>query len=227
MPRPHNHPRAAAAPTAADRPSEELTLAAVERAQRHRAPSPMPVAMWSILDHLALSARSAGARAVRGQLSALVARGDLRRGRRSGIPTWTLSDAGQARLRQARDAGAALELPESPQHRAWRNAQTSAGQEIERFRGRLRERVHAAERLLAESPPARSDAWLELGEELQADCRRLASASHCLWEWPEPDDERADIDERSDPADETLDPADAAARRALRAGRRNIRLWDG
>jgi hypothetical protein len=227
MPRPHNHQRAAAGSAAPESPSEELTLAAVERAERHRAPSPMPVAMWSILDHLALSGRSAGARAVRRQLSTLVACGDLHRGRRGGMPTWALSSAGHARLRRARDAGAALELPESPQHRAWRNARTSAGQEIERFRNRLREHVHAAERLLGESPPAGSDAWLQLGEELQADCRRVASASHCLWEWPEPDDQHSDIDQRCEPADETLDPPAAAARHALRAGRRNIRLWDG
>ena len=81
-------------------------------------------------------------------------------------------------------------------------------------------------RLLDAAPPPHSDAWLELGEDLRRDSRRLASAVHCLHEWSEPPDTRADLDERAEPADETLDPALAARRRARRAGRRNIRLWD-
>ncbi len=206
-------------------PSDELTLAAVERAERHRAASPLPVAIWSILEQLAIARRSGAARRVRERLSALVAAGQLTRARRGGVPTWELSDVGRARLRRARRGGESLELPESPQHRAWRNACAAAALEIERFRARLRGRLDSAAQLLDASPPPHSDAWLTLGEELRHDCRRLASASHCLREWPEPSDDRADLDERSDPGDELLDPADAAVRRARRGGRRNIRLW--
>ena len=223
---PHPDPDSPATPaTPAAPPSDELTLAAVERAQRHRAASPTSVAIWSILEQLALPRRSAASRHVRARLSALVAAGCLENARRSGVPTWKLSSAGRSRLHRARHAGEVPELPESPQHRAWRNARTAAAQEIERFRALLRERLASGARLLDADSTPHSDAWLELGEDLRRDCRRLASASHCLHEWPEPPDNRADLDELSDPADETLDPARAAQRRARRAGRRNIRLW--
>lgn len=224
MPHPDLDPRARQA-TSADPPSDELTLAALERAERHRAAKPTPVAIWSILEHLAIPRRSANARHVRERLSALLAAGLLARGRRGGVPTWELSRAGRARLRRARAADDVTQLPESPQHLAWRNARTAAAQEIQRFRARLRERLDSGARLLDAHPPPHSDDWLALGEDLRQDCRRLASATHCLREWQEPPDSRADLDERSDPADELLDPAVAALRRARRAGRRNIWRW--
>jgi hypothetical protein len=226
MPRSHDHPRSAATPPA-EHPSDALTLAAVDRAQRHRGASPMPVAVWSILEHLAVRRRSAAARHVRRRLSALLAAGYLEHGRRGGIPTWALSSAGNAHLRRERESGEVPELPESPQHRAWRNARTAAAQEIQRFHARLRERVHAAERLLDESPQPPSDVWLAMGEDLRGDCRRLASASHCLREWPEPSDSRADIDDLHEPSDAELEPDVRKARRSRRGGRRNIRLWVG
>ena len=79
--------------------------------------------------------------------------------------------------------------------------------------------------LLDAAPPPHSDAWLELAEELQRACRRLASASHCLYEWAEPDDTRADIDTHDEAGDRRLAPAQRRLMRARRAGRRNIRLW--
>ncbi len=222
MPDPDRDPR----PTAPDRPPDELVLAAVERAGRHQAHDTSAVPMWAILDHLAVPRRSAAARHVRSRLGILHAAGWLEPSRRHGVPTWALTSSGARRLRRARRAGGVPPLPESPQHRAWRNARTAAAHEIERFRASLRERLeHAALLLDAEQPP-HSDAWLELAEELQRACRRLASASHCLYEWAEPDDERADVDEHVEPADARLDEHERARRRARRAGRRNVRLWD-
>lgn len=121
-----------------------------------------------------------------------------------------------------------LELPESPQHAAWREAHTLASQEIERFRLRLGASLEAATVLLAASPQVDSDTWFELGERLQRNCWLLASATHCLYEWPEPDDAHADIDDyaedrSSQPAG--LDEAALARRRTRRTGRRNIHLW--
>jgi hypothetical protein len=130
-------------------------------------------------------------------------------------------------LRRARrDGDGVPPLPESPQHRAWRNARTAAAEELERFRASLRERLRRAELLLDAEPPPHSDAWLELAQELQRACRRVASASHCLYEWSEPDDERPDVDQRSEPGDAELDEDERARRQARRAGRRNLRLWD-
>ena len=75
----------------------------------------------------------------------LHAAGSLVRARRRGIATWDLSDAGRRRLARARRAGLGVALPESPQHRAWRAARTSAAQELERFRLGLRAQLEQAE----------------------------------------------------------------------------------
>lgn len=207
-------------------PSDELLLAAVERASRHQARDTPAVPVWTILEHLSLPRRSAAAREVHERLGALQAAGLLERSRRHSVPTWALSDAGTAHLQVAGSAGVLPALPESPQHRAWQNARTAAAQEIGRFREAARVRLERASRLLEADPPAPSDAWLELAEELQRACRRLASATYCLSEWAEPDDERADVDEHTAPEDEELDAGERARRRARRAGRRNIRLWE-
>jgi hypothetical protein len=211
-------------------PTDELVLAAVERAERHRAGKRAgdtpAIPVWAILDQLAVSRRSAADRHVRSRLGVLQAAGWLERSRRHGVATWELTAAGRRRLRRARRVDGVPALPESPQHRAWQGARTAAAQEIERFRAGLRERVDEAALLLDAAPTPHSDAWFELAEQLQRACRRLGSASHCLYEWVEPDDLRADVDERVDPADERLDRAKRALRRARRAGRRNIRLWD-
>ncbi len=222
MPDPDHEPRA----TAPDQPSDELVLAAVERAARHQARDTPAVPVWAILEHLSVPRRSAAARHVRSRLAVLHAAGRLALSRRHGVPTWALTGSGSQRLRRARRDGGVGPLPESPQHREWRNARTAASQEIERFREGLRERLAQAVLLLDAEQPPHSDAWLELAEELQRACRRVASASHCLYEWTEPDDESADVDEHVEPDDARLDEHERARRRARRAGRRNIRLWD-
>jgi hypothetical protein len=204
---------------------EELVLAALERAARHRARDTPAVPFWSILEHLAIPKRSVAARGVHLQLEALEASGCVIRSRRRSVPTWQPSDAGHRRLRWARAAGRDPWLPESPQHRAWRNARTAAAQEIERFRAGVRGSLEDAARALDARQPPHSDTWLELGENLQRACRRVGSASHCLYEWVEPTDARADIDEHVEATDEALDQSERTRRRARRAGRRNIGLW--
>jgi hypothetical protein len=219
-------PRRNTRASATDLPPDELVLAAVERAGRHQAHDGPAVPMWAILDHLAVPRRSADARHVRSRLGVLLAAGWLERGSRHGVPTWALTSSGVRRLRRARRAGDVPPLPDSPQQRAWRSARMVAAEEIERFRASLRARLEQAELLLDAERPPHSDAWLELAEQLQRACRRVGSASHCLYEWPEPDDERADVDEHVEPADAGLDEDERARRRARRAGRRNVRLWD-
>jgi hypothetical protein len=222
MPGPRRDPRA----SAPDPPCDELVLAAVERAGRHQAHDKPAVPVWAILDHLAAPRRSAAARHARSRLDVLLAAGWLARGSRHGVPTWALTSSGARRLRRARRAGGVPPLPESPQHRAWRNARMAAAEELERFRASLRARLQQAELLLDAERPPHSDAWLELAEELQRACRRVASASHCLYEWVEPDEQRADVDEHVEPTDAEFDEDERMRRRARRAGRRNMRLWD-
>jgi hypothetical protein len=209
-------------------PSPELILAAVERAVRHRGQGRAAAPRWAILAHLAIPRRSGAARALARQLDALCSEGALVSSRAHGVDLLALSPAGRALLLERRHEGASLELAESPQHAAWRNARTAASQEIERFRRRLGASVEAATLLLAAAAQVDSDTWFELGERLQRNCWLLASATHCSYEWPEPDDALPDIDSYAEapgshPA--RRDPAALARRRARRAGRRNISLW--
>jgi hypothetical protein len=116
-----------------------------------------------------------------------------------------------------------VELPEAPQHLAWRHARGAATQELGRFEDRLDTSLLEARGMLeaTTSPPERapaSDDWLRLGRRLLSDCRRLGSAWYCLHEWPEPEDSIPDHD--PPPAAEW-----APELRALRAGRRNLALW--
>ncbi|HEV3047087.1 MAG TPA: hypothetical protein VGY13_06965 [Solirubrobacteraceae bacterium] len=207
-------------------PADELILAALERAVRHDPIGQRAVPVWSVHDHLGLRRRSRAARHAGDRLRALSAERLVVEGSRHGVSTWAPTEAGRARLSEAaRAGGQAPALPESPQHRTWRLARLLAGQELDRFHDELREQLKRALRLLEADPPARSDAWLELAEQLARACRRFASASYCLREWAEPDDAHADVDERLDAGDEALDERERARRRARRTGRRNTRLW--
>jgi hypothetical protein len=96
-------------------------------------------------------------------------------------------------------------LPESPQHRRWRHSRTLAGERIDGFRQALRESLAEAGALFDTEAP--STAWVEFAKRLGHDCKRLGSATYCLLEWPEPADERADMDDEI-------------------KGRRNVWDWD-
>jgi hypothetical protein len=193
---------------------DEMVLAAIDRAERHRRRSGVPV--WLIFEHLGIPRRS---RNVRGQLRALAQAGAIAPIRAHGTEQWTLTPAGRRRVRRS----TSIELPESPQHRAWRNARTLAGEEINRFRDGLRDAIADASALLDEGTT--SDVWFQMADRLRAAAWRLGSAVYCLCEWAEPTDDIADLDERSDPADRTLAPTERARRETRRTGRRNTGLW--
>jgi hypothetical protein len=179
-------------------------LAAVRRAVRHRVPAPGPAPLWLLREHLAIRARSRASRVLRRRLEELERSGLLARETRHGLATWSPTAAGEDALTRLR----ATALPESPRRRERRRARLAAAQELPRFRARLSEAIAEAERMVAAEPAAApsSAAWLELGARLAGDCRRLASAWHCLHEWPELDEEA---------------PAAAPGPAALR----NVRLW--
>jgi hypothetical protein len=136
---------------------------------------------------------SATTRRLRPQLDALRAAGRVRDVRRNGLDLLTLTAAGRRALEEAQGAGA-VALPESPQHRKWRHSRAMADDRIEGFREALRASMAEIGALL-DSQQAPSDAWFELGKRLSAECKRLGSATYCLFEWAEPDDARADVDE--------------------------------
>ncbi len=102
--------------------SDGLVLAAVERAERHRELEREGVMMSGIAEHLGVVPSSWTTRRLRPRLDALIAEGSLARSRRHGVVVWELTDDGRGRLERMRRAGEIEELPESPQHRAWRHA---------------------------------------------------------------------------------------------------------
>jgi hypothetical protein len=213
--------------TDSDAISDVVILAAIERAQLHRTNEiHTAVPSWSILDHLEIGRRSAPARHVRSRIMALEATGALERMIQHGVPAWTLTAIGRRQLQRARKAGDGADLPESPQHRTWRIARTTAGQEIERLHSDVHDAVEAVVDLLdAPMPPGRpSDDWFEIADRLRRVCRTHGSAIYCLYEWTEPTDDSADVDDtRAD--DPTLDEDERMQRAARRTGRRNVRLW--
>jgi hypothetical protein len=214
-------------------PGADALLAAIARAVRHRREQ-APAPFWAILEHLAVPRRSAAARELRMQLTTLQRGGLVQRVSQHGIPAWTPTPAGRRRLARLRRAGAAPSLPESPQHLAWRHARATAGLELERFRVALTATLEQAHAMVGAAVPGEanapsSDAWLLLGRRLAWECRRLGSAWHCAFEWPEPEEERADFDELGPargPGEQDETPAAGMRMRALRAGRRNVRLWE-
>jgi hypothetical protein len=123
--------------------------------------------------------------------------------KRSGIVKYTATPSGQRLLR---DAGEIV-LPESPQHRRWREARDAADKRIGGFRAVVGTLLGEAAAALA-TEDTDSEAWFVFSERLQRACWRLACATHCLHEWPEPDDATADMDENT-----------------RRLGRRDVTRW--
>lgn len=162
---------------------------------------------------------------MRAVLLALAEAGQIEISHPHGVEAWALTVTGRRRLARARRAGRVPALPESPQHLRWRNARTLAGEELERFSRELRGQLERTLALLDAERPAPSDAWFELAEALRHECRLVGSATHCLYEWNEPDECTADVDTRLEPGDEELDARIRDRRRALRMGRRNLALW--
>jgi hypothetical protein len=204
--------------------SNALVLAAVERAERHREREREGVMMSDIAEHLGFVHVSWTSRRLRPQFDALIAEGSLARSRRHGVVVWGLTAVGRGELERTRRAGEVGELPESPQHRAWRHARATAGERIDDFRTEARQALEEAAMLL-DAEGARSDAWFGVAGRLQASCWRVGSATYCLREWREPDDGRPDVDDRCDTGDERLDAEELARVRNRRAGRRGVWRW--
>jgi hypothetical protein len=190
---------------AAASPTPELVLAALKRAAVHGGDPRRPVPTWAILAHLDVRRRSRGASRVRAALAELGAAGLVLGERRHSVPVFALTEQGRTALARIRER-APPALPESPQHRAWRHARTIAVHEIDRLRAQLSAGLDDAAALLGAWPPPGSEQWFALADRLRHDAWVLGSASHCLYEWREPDDAAADVDDGP-------------------GGRRNVALW--
>ena len=171
--------------------SDAQILAAIRRAEVHDEQDDASRA--DIAAHLGFVHNSATTRRLRPQLDAFRVAGQVRDVRRNGLDLLALTAAGRHALEQAQSAGPVV-LPASPQHRKWRHSRAMAGDRIDGFREALRASMAEVGALL-DSQQTPSEAWFELGKRLSAECKRLGSATYCLFEWAEPDDARADVDE--------------------------------
>lgn len=191
--------------------SDGLILAAVERAVAHEREDEVLAA--DIYRHLGLRFSPRTNAALHPRLEDLRRAGLLTYNSERGHgaePYWSLTAVGRERLAADREGGAVGDLPESPQHRAWRRARAEAAVRIEGFRRDLTDAIEKAGELIDQYRPVMSKEWFELSERLHWSCWRLASATYCLTEWMEPEDERPDVDENPGP----------------HPGRRTISAWD-
>jgi len=199
---------------------DQLVLAALARAERHRTgPSP-GVTRWAVCDHLAVTRRSRAARELRVRLPRLVESGLLDASRVHGMDVWHLTEAGR---RLAADA-AGVVLPESPQHRVWREAQDTARVRQAEVRRRVIAAVQEVSAQLERSSAVACDEWLLAADRLSGSCRLMASVAYCLGEWEEPDDVRADVDDCRGVSDLLASDEELARVGVLRSGRRRLML---
>ncbi len=102
-----------------------------------------------------------------------------------------LTEKGRTQAARARQTVA---LPESPQHRLWRQTRRKAVERIDGLREDAHRAVQDAGRLL-DAGEADSEALFLLAVRLRAVLQYLGCATYCAREWAEPDDARADIED--------------------------------
>lgn len=179
-------------PTSTNSPSEESVLAAIERALRQRRQPQSPgILLSAVKEHLGLSRHGSDTRRLQPVVDGLLAAGQVESIERQGLTLWRLTSAGKRRLAAARRRGA-IELPESPQHREWREARTAAVRRIDQLRDELEVTLDRTRTLLS-TEQRDADVWFAASREQQRACYRLGSATYCLFEWGEPDDAKADL----------------------------------
>jgi hypothetical protein len=182
---------------------DTLILAALARAELHRGRDEPGAHYPDIVAHLGLKMGSSTGHKLRPCIRAMEAAGLIRDFKRHGVIVYTATPKGERVLREA----VAVALPESPQHRRWREAREAASERTSSFCDGLRTLLDEGTALLADEAIG-SDAWFIFGEKVGKACKRIGSATYCLREWAEPNDESADIED------------------SRRLGRRNPRSWD-
>jgi hypothetical protein len=171
--------------------SDAVVLGAIDRAECHTRGRGEGVRMSTLAEHLGFVHGAWTARGLRPQLDALIDAGALERVKRQGIVRWVLTVKGRRRAVRARGT---VVLPESPQHRTWRQTRKKAVEQIDGLREDAHRAVQGAGRLL-ERGEADSEALFLLAVGLKDALQYLGSATYCAREWAEPDDARADKDD--------------------------------
>jgi hypothetical protein len=181
---------------------DALILAALKRAELHRGRDEPGVHYSDIVAHLGLKMGPSTGHKLRPRVRAMEAEGLIAGFKRNGSGAYKATPKGERVLRAAGEVA----LPESPQHRQWREAREAATERINSFRDGLRVLLDEGATLLTDEATD-SEAWFVYGEKMGRACKRLGSATYCLRDWLEPNDASADVDE------------------SRRLGRRNPRSW--
>jgi hypothetical protein len=190
-------------------PPDIVILAVVERAARQERSD--EVRTETVIEHLGFVPEKGVLGPLRHRLDNLRNDGNLTRAARGGSESWVLTSEGRKLLDESYTAEEVGELPESPQHRAWREARVQAALRIEGFEAEVGTLLEEASNLIQQSlPRPHSSKWFALGQQLSLAVWRLGSATHCFQEWIEPDDDVPDVDENPGPS----------------PGRRAISAWD-
>jgi hypothetical protein len=189
-------------------PPAIIILAAVERAARHERSD--EVATATVVEHLGFEPTKRTNRLLHSRLDSLRNAGSLTRAARDSGDSWVLTSEGREELDRRYEAEEVGELPEAPQHRAWREARVEAAVRLEGFKDEMGTMLEEATALLNQPHPPRSAEWFAMSKRLSPAAWRVGSATHCLYEWIEPDDDHPDVDERPGPS----------------PGRRAISAWD-
>jgi hypothetical protein len=190
------------------RPPAIIVLAAVERAARHGRSD--EVATETVVEHLGFDPTKKTNRMLHHRLEGLRDAGSLTRVARDGADIWLLTSEGREELDRRFEAEEVGELPEAPQHRAWREARVGAAVRFEGFKDEMGTMLEEATALLDQPHPPHSSEWIAMSQRLSPAAWRVGSATHCLYEWVEPDDDHPDVDEAPGPS----------------PGRRAISAWD-
>ncbi len=142
--------------------SEGLILAAVERAACHERSD--EVSVFVVVDHLGFEPTRGSVGLLRLRLEPLHDSGWLTRTQRDERENWGLTASGREQLAKCREGGAVGDLPESPQHCVWSQAQVKAVLRIEEFRREMGELWEETDCLLTQWEPVLSEKWFSLSE---------------------------------------------------------------
>ncbi|HEX4483532.1 MAG TPA: hypothetical protein VH081_07060 [Solirubrobacteraceae bacterium] len=169
---------------------EATVLAAVRRAELHGEHRRAGVSLPTIKAHLGLRHTGWTTQQIRPMLEKLVADELLRYCWRHSRQWWAITSPGKRR------ASTFDVLPESPQHRKWREARLLAEQERERVWTAALDAVETAEDALtnAKNVKPTSETYLAIAKRLDDTFNNMASVAYCLAEWDEPSDLRADVE---------------------------------
>ena len=175
--------------------SDERLLLAIGRAWDHIAPERTRLHRSQIARHLGFVHNGATTRRLRPQIEKLKRGGYLEEFCKRGARYLRPTGRGERRIAALRRSGDQEPLPESPQHREWRQARNLADERVEEILAELDralDQARAVRRVSIEDIDGGSKEVRAMGKRLEARFHLLAIAVYCLFEWPEPEEDACD-----------------------------------